>query len=72
MSYVGIPQALESVALKLIDAAERCRALGQAMRREDLDPESPRAMCVNALKSTIKCQQELLGLLEPKKAKGKK
>ena len=61
MTYVGIPQGCESVALKLVNAAAHLRAHGQAIVRPDLD-----------LKSTIRCQQELLAMLEPKKAKGTK
>jgi hypothetical protein len=37
MTYVGIPQGCESVALKLIDAAAHLRAHGQAIVRPDLD-----------------------------------
>jgi hypothetical protein len=45
----------------------------QAMRRPDLSDEQPGAMCVNALKSTIKCQQELLEMLDPQaEKKGRK
>jgi hypothetical protein len=69
MSYIGVPQACESVALKLVDAANNLRALGQAIVRPDLDESQPKAMALNSVRSTIKCLQELELMIEPKKAK---
>jgi hypothetical protein len=66
MSYLGIPQACEAVALKLIDAATHLRALGQALVRPDLTEALPKSLALNSVKSTIKCLLELQGLLEPK------
>ncbi|MEN6535451.1 MAG: hypothetical protein ABFD89_17440 [Bryobacteraceae bacterium] len=69
MSYVGIPQAAEAIAIKLTDTAARLRALNQAIVRPDLDEAGPRAFALDSVKSSIKCLQELQGPLEPKAEK---
>lgn len=72
MSYIGIPQACEAVALKLIGAAAHLRALGQAIVRPDLTEELPKSLALNSVTSTIKCLQELQLMLEPPKKDGKR
>jgi hypothetical protein len=67
MNTLGLPGALESVAILTVNAADQMRQLGQAMRRADLAGEVPgqHKTTLAALKLARESIAELETMLKP-------
>ena len=69
MSYVGVPQACEAVAIKLGTCAQKLRDHAQAIVRPDLDSESTRRLALEFVMQSQSMLSEIEGMLAQPKPK---
>lgn len=65
MSFVGIPQACESIAIDLEVLSTKLRVYAQALRRTDIDTPSAEKMARVLSKKARDSLDEFLGILPP-------